>query len=393
MAVATDSRAADLLASVEELLPEIRARVDEIEELRTVPMPLIDELRSRGVFRLFVPHVYGGFELDPLLYLRLTELIATADASTAWVTMIAMSSGLMSAYLEPEGAQEIFGDPNTIMCGAGLAGPTGKASPVGDGWVVNGRWAFGSGCRHATWHMGGALLFDGEEQQFMADGRPEIRGFIFPADEVEIVDTWDVVGLVGTGSDDIAVTEAFVPKHRVLELFGAEPRLDSPLYTTDVFGILPIGVAAVGLGNARKAIDALVELAGSKVPRDGRQTLRDDERIQIHIARAEGHLRSARSYLYETLGAAWDDALAGRVTSMDLKAQMRLAASHAAQASAQAVDLMYHAGGTTSIRRSHPLQRCFRDAHVVTQHAMTNEASFGFAARALLDIPTNLQRF
>jgi indole-3-acetate monooxygenase len=392
VAVATRDVSADLVDAVEQLLPEIRARVDEIEAGRRIPATLVEMLRETGVFRIFVPRALGGFELPPETYVRLTELASTADASTGWALMIAASAGLSSAYLDPAGAREIF-DPKSILCGAGLAGPTGTATKVDGGWSVTGRWAFASGCQHATWLMGGAIVLEDEQPRLLEGGRPDVRGFFFPPEDVEIIETWDVVGLIGSGSHDIAVTEAYVPDRRVVSLFNAVSRLSGPLYTIDLFGVLPLGVASVALGNARNAIDTLVDLSRTKVPRGAQKPLREDEVVQIQIAKAEGRLQAARAYLYETLREAWRDACEGKATSTDLKARLRLAASHATHASAEAVDLMYHAGGTSSIRKANALQRCFRDAHVLTQHAMTNEASFGFAARALLDIPTDLQRF
>jgi alkylation response protein AidB-like acyl-CoA dehydrogenase len=203
---------------------------------------------------------------------------------------------------------------------------------------------------------------------------------------VRIIDTWDVAGLRGTGSHDIAVEDRFVPGARSLSLISDRPRADGPLYAFPVFGLLALGIAAAALGIARRALDELVVLARDKTPTGSRRRLAERPAIQAEVARAEATLGAARAFLLATVDAAWTRARAAGVIDVRERARLRLAATHATLASADAVDRMYSAGGGTAVYAASPLQRCFRDIHVATQHMMVAPATLELAGRILLGL-------
>ena len=162
-----------------------------------------------------------------------------------------------------------------------------------------------------------------------------------------------------------------------------------PLYRLPLFGVLAIGIASVSLGIARRAVDELLLLAGAKTPTGSRRRLAERATVQADVARAEAGLRSARAFLFEAMADAWADAVAGNDISTDRRTALRLAATHATRTSADVVTAMYEAGGGTSIYADQPLQRCFRDAHVATQHAMVGPATFELTGRLLLGLETD----
>ncbi len=196
----------------------------------------------------------------------------------------------------------------------------------------------------------------------------------FPATDVEIVDTWHSSGLRGTGSNDFAVAELFVPAGRAVAIVGARPRIDRPLYVFPLFSMLALAVASVCLGIARRAIDELVDLAEVKTPVFTSRRLERSTMTQVDVAKAEAALGSARAFLLDEVGATWDDVLAGREVSLDQRARVRLAATNAGVRCAEAVDFAYNAGGGSSVFAKSPLQRCFRDIHTATQHIMVQPA-------------------
>ena len=153
-----------------------------------------------------------------------------------------------------------------------------------------------------------------------------------------------------------------------------------------VFGLLALGIAGVALGIARRALDELVALAGGKTPTGSRRFLAERPVIHAEVARAEATLGAARAFLAETVGAAWERAQAAGAIEVRERARLRLAATHATLASARAVDLMYGAGGGTAVYAASPLQRCFRDIHVATQHMMVAPATLELAGRILLGL-------
>ena len=368
---------ASIVARAEQAARFIAPLAQQIELGRRLPAEAVGALVDAGVFKLLVPHEYGGAQTTVPTVLAVIEAIARADGSAGWCTMIATTSGLMSAFLPPDVAREVYAAPDAIT--GGVFAPMGRATPVDGGLRVRGRWPFCSGCEHSQWILGGVMV----ETQDPA--RPELRSVLFHRDELEIHDTWDTCGLRGTGSHDYSVADVFVPAARTFSLLGA-PVHAAPLYRQPFFGTLAAGVASVALGIARAAIDALVTLAAGKQTPGARKTLAHRELVQVQVARAEGELHAARTGLFAAVTAAADEAGTTGAASLRTRALVRVAACHAAQACARAVDLAYEAGGGSSIYSKSPLQRCFRDAHVVTAHIMVNSTSQTTAGRVLLGL-------
>jgi alkylation response protein AidB-like acyl-CoA dehydrogenase len=372
-----------VIDAIEPILPRIRAAADEIESGRRLPLPLVHALADAGVFRLCVPRAFGGLEAHPSVLVTALATIAAADGSAGWCAMIGATSGVVSAYLPEPVAREIYGtDPRTVT--GGVFAPRGTALPDGDGYRVSGRWPFASGSEHCAWLMGGCLVRGG--------GPPQARMMLVPASDARIVDTWNVAGLRGTGSHDLVIEDVFVPADRSVSLMTDRPRVGGALYAFPVFGLLAIGIAAVALGIARAAIDELVRLAREKSPYGSRRTLAERGVVQAEVAQAEALVRSGRAFLHEAIERAWSVAeLDGTIATAD-RAALRLAATHATTSAAKATDLVYNAGGGTSIYAASPLQRCFRDVHVATQHAMVAGSTLELAGRVLLGLDTDVSQ-
>lgn len=375
------------LAAVRALAPAIRGRAAEIEQGRRVPLDLIQGLAEAGAFRLCIPHAQGGIEADVQTLLDVIEEVARADGSAGWVVMIGATSGLVSGYLPSDVATEIFGDPQVVT--GGVFAPRGQAVVVDGGYRATGRWAFGSGSEHCRWLLGGCVVIEDGKPKLIGRGVPDSRMMFFPASEVRIVDTWTVSGLRGTGSHDLEVADVFVPANRAVSLITDRPRTDGPLYRFPVFGLLALGIAAVATGIARTAIEELVKIAGGKMPTGSARKLGERGVIQMQVAQAEAALESSRAWLRAAVADAWEAAAIGQAIPVAQRTTLRLAATEATIRAAKAVDLMYEAGGGTSIYATSPLQRCFRDVHVATQHAMVAQSTYELTGRLLLGLDTD----
>jgi alkylation response protein AidB-like acyl-CoA dehydrogenase len=380
---------ADPVEAARSLSTTIRDAADATERGRRVPPELVAALARAGLFRLCVPRTLGGGEADVATLLGAIEEVARADGSTGWVVMIGATTGLVAAFLPDDAAREIYGRDADAVTG-GVVAPRGKATIVDGGYRVSGRWAFASGCQHCAWLMGGCLVVDDGKPQLLPSGLPNPRLMIFPATDAEIVDTWTVSGMCGSGSHDIAVRDLFVPRERAVSLVTDRPRHEGPLYTFPLFGLLALGISAVATGIARTAIDELVDLAGGKTPSGSRRTLAERTAVQAQVAEAEATLESARAFVRDTVGETWDAAKTRGAITPAQRARLRLAATHATRCAARATDLMYDAGGGTSIYAASRLQRCFRDVHVATQHVMVAPASLELAGRLLLGLETDM---
>ncbi|MFV0524397.1 MAG: acyl-CoA dehydrogenase family protein [Acidimicrobiales bacterium] len=365
------------------------SRGAEIEQLRRLPRDLVDDLIGTGVFRLWVPRAYGGAQADIQALLDAIEQAAYHDGSTGWCVMIGGTTALNAGYLPAEHAQEIYGDPRAVTGGFGR--PVGRAVAVDGGLRVSGHWSWGSGTSHCTWIGGGTRVVDeAGDPARLADGT--VAPFVyFPAGEVELDDNWHVMGLKGTASVDYRVADAFVPEGRWAGMGAGPAVVDDPLYRFSLLGALGLGVATVTLGLARRAIDELAEL-GTKVPDASSRSLAERAPVQADLARADASVRSARAWMAEVVGAAWDAAADGKIGDEE-KRRIRAAANHAAAASAEAVDRCYTLGGGTAVFADSPLQRIFRDVHVATQHAMIAPRMWEPLGRMLLGLPTSTAQF
>jgi alkylation response protein AidB-like acyl-CoA dehydrogenase len=362
-------RRTELLQAVRALEPLIRATADEAEVARCCPARVSEAMAHAGVFRMLVPSVAGGDELDPLMLLDVVEEVSRFDGSAGWTAMIGSGAGFICGYLVTDVVCAIMSDPLACL-GGNLGAPTARAEPVAGGYRVSGQWPFVSGCQHSTWLGGLAVLPSGDP-----------RIVVFPRAEYEIVDTWDVTGLRATGSHDVRVTDIFVPSERSF-WWADGPVHPGPLYQVR---FMLITHAAHALGVARAAIDAVLTLAETKVPTRTTALLKDRPLVQAQLAQAEALVQSARDFMYRTTADAWSAVCAGRQVSGRERAVLRLAMTQAVQASAQAVDLMWSAAGGTPIYTRSPLERCFRDIHVATQHAAVSTLSWETIGKGLFD--------
>lgn len=373
---------ADILATARGFQSELSSRAGEIEAGRKLPDDIAQRFAQAGFYRMCVPEAYGGLEASPAQLSGLIETLAEGDASAAWCVMIGATTGLVAGYMPADAARAVFAnDPNVIL--AGVFAPRGKAVDNGDHYTVDGRWQWGSGSPNAKWIMGGCVIIKDGQPVLLPSGIPNSRMMMVPIAEAELANNWDVSGLSGTGSQDFAFRNVRVAKSMSVGLMSDKP-LQRPLYAFPVFGLLASGIASAMLGVARASIRELVALAGGKTPEGHRKPLAARARAQEDVAQAEAILRSARAYFVESMAAAWDEARAGGRLSVDRRRDLRLSSTHAAQSSVKVVDLMYHLGGGTSVYRTSPLQRLFRDVNVASQHMMVSPPTLELVGRLLL---------
>ena len=375
---------APIVEAAVSLTEQIEAHADDGERLRRLPLPTVKALTDAGLMRMCVPAAYGGPEADPVTMVEAIEAVARADGAAGWCSMIASTTSSMAAFLPADTAQEIYGDATSITGGVFAPNGRGESSSVDgvDGFSVTGRWAWGSGTQHCRWVLGGAHCDDGT-----------FRLCWFPQSDVTFHDTWYTSGMRGSGSLDYSVNGAFAPHERTMQPGVTRPVVDTPLATFPNFTLLASGVAAVGLGVARRALDEIVDLAQGKKPQYSSRTLAQSGFTQVEVARAEGELRAARAFLLDELAAAWDVAAAGGAVSVEARTGIRLAATHAATTGARVADTAFTLAGGTAVYDTSPLGRCLRDAHVVTQHIQTAPKLNETIGKLLLGIDVDTTMF
>jgi alkylation response protein AidB-like acyl-CoA dehydrogenase len=388
---ARPTHAERLIQAARNLAPKVESLREGIERDRRLPATLVDLMGAAGLFSAWLPRALDGPELHVVEGVRLIEELARMDGSVGWCASIAICYGRLAGYLQPEVARRIFGGARTVV--AGTLNTSGKAFASDGGYRVTGHWAYGSGITHSSWTLGACVVHDRDGPRRRPTGAPELRLVFFPTSAVEIIDTWRVSGLRGTGSHDYRVADLFVPEDHAISFPDADPTQPGTLFAMPLVFGLAVAIAAVPLGIARAAIDAVVELAETKTPQGSAMVLRDKAIIQADVARAEALLASARAYLCGTFSELWNDTAANVPRSTHQRAHMWLACAHAAQSCAQAVDLMYNAGGGTAIYENSRLERCFRDVHACTQHVAVSHGRYEACGRVFLGLDPGTPRF
>ncbi|OBI42362.1 acyl-CoA dehydrogenase family protein [Mycobacterium sp. E796] len=372
---------------------EITRAADDAEALGTLPIELVARLRAAGVFRAVQPRALGGFEVAPVDYIEMIEELARADGSTGWIAAIGAGAPAFTAWLEPAVAEDLFGS-NADFLAATVFSPTGRAVPDGGSrFAVDGRWPFASGCRHAEWLLTGMFVFDDGQAPRMIPGQgPDWRLGFFPRADAEIVDNWDVLGLRGTGSNDVVARGLSIAEEHTIAPFFGPARHDGTLWRLPFFTMVGVALVGVPLGIARRALDEFADLAPTKTRAGTFEPLAADPVAQVEFAGVEAGLRSARAFVLDEAGSLWDTALAGDAPSLKQRARFQLAAQQAMRAARQAVDTTFGLTGAGAVHADHPLQRCFRDLHTVGQHVYFSPSALKRYANAQFGIsqPTHL---
>jgi alkylation response protein AidB-like acyl-CoA dehydrogenase len=376
-----------LLADIRELVPHVTSRAAEIETGRRIPLDLVEALRSIGVFRMFVPQSHGGLELDLPTALEVIGALGRLDGSLGWTAMIGAGSAIFVPYLPRETYDQVYRNgPDVII--AASAQPAGMAEAVPGGWRINGRWPFMSGCQHADWILGFCIVTDRKKPipgPAGTDGLPMLGGFMLPARDWQIEDTWHVAGLKGTGSHHVTLRDTLVPAANSFDPVNGGPCQPGPLYQA-VLQLIPLLHCAFAVGMAEGALDELVELANT-----GRQQqraagpMRASEIFQYELGRIEAELRAARAFCQVQADGHWHHALAGTLNDDALLAQGTQTAIWVTATCVGVVDACFAAGGGSALYESSPLQKRMRDLHVAAQHVGVQQRHYANSGKLLLD--------
>src|SRR5215467_16358363 len=379
----------ELLARAEALVPVLRERAPRAEQLRRLPDETIADLHSTGLFRMLQPARVGGSELPYRALFELTAVIGRGCGSTAWVLANLAAHHWLLAMWHPEAQDEIWGESPDSLISSALIFARGRAQRVSGGYRLSGRWPFSSGVDAATWNMFGAVVSDEET------GQSEHRMFLVPASDYSVIDTWQVIGLAGTGSNDVEVADAFVPAYRTLatERIKGGPNRGSELnpgtlYKLPAISLFGFAIAGVSLGIARGAIQQFGETTRNRLSAYSGRNIADFTNIQEHLAEAAARADAAEAIVLRDCDEATRITEAGVVPSIEQRARYRRDGAFAATLCTKAVDLLFAATGGAAIYERNPIQRAFRDVHGANAHYMLNwNVSGAVYGRVALGLP------
>ncbi|MDE1902687.1 MAG: acyl-CoA dehydrogenase [Alphaproteobacteria bacterium] len=376
----------------EALLPRLRERAVETETLRRIPDATLADLHAAGLFRMLQPRRVGGSEAHYRALVDIGAIVGRACGSTAWVlTNLASHHWMLGMWPQPAQDEIWGGDGPDVLIGSAFAFPAGRASRVAGGWRLKGRWPFSSGIDPSRWTMIGALV---EENGAAA----EPRVFVVPRGDYTIIDNWHAAGLAGTGSKDVAITDAFVPDHRSVTV-GAIAGGPSPgsainpgaLYRLPTFSVFPFILSGVALGIAQGAV---AEFANSMRARAATYTgkrVAELATLQLRLAEAAALTDAAEKTMLGDCAEATTLAEAAADFPAEARARWRRDGAYATRMCVEAVDLVFTGAGGNALYLTHPLQRAWRDVHAAGAHVVVNwDAAGTLYGRVALGLPADV---
>ncbi|BBZ63093.1 acyl-CoA dehydrogenase family protein [Mycolicibacterium monacense] len=358
---------------VMELADQFREQAVEAERIGKLSDTTVKNMKAVGNIRLLQPEEYGGYEVHPREFAETVMATAALDPAAGWVNGVVGVHPYQLAYADPKVAQEVWAtDVDTWI--ASPYAPQGVAKPVDGGYLFNGRWQFSSGTDACDWIILGAMVGD-------ADGRPvmppQILHMILPRSDYEIVDdSWDVVGLRGTGSKDVVVRDAFVPAYRTMDglkvMDGSaqvEAGMTKTLYKMPWSTMFPLGISSATIGICEGALAAHLDYQRERVNASG-VAVKDDPYVMYAIGEAAADIQASRQALLANVDRIFDMVDTGTEVTFADRAAVRRDQIKAVWRAVTAVDQIFARSGGNALRMDKPLQRYWRDAHAGVAHAI-----------------------
>jgi 3-hydroxy-9,10-secoandrosta-1,3,5(10)-triene-9,17-dione monooxygenase len=379
------------LANVRALAPKLKARAALAESSRRIPAETLQELHASGLMRVLQPRRVGGSELPWVSLVDIGSGLAAACASTAWNWANYAVHHWMLAFWPVACQDEIWGADPDMLIASSVVFPAGKATRAAGGYRLSGRWPFSSGVDPSAWNMLGGIVTDGENPG-------EYRIFLLPREDYRIIDNWHVMGLRGTGSNDVEAKDVFVPEARTLAVDATRGGTNHPgaelntgaLFRIPIFATFPYMLTGIALGIAQGAYDDFMEGARNRVARYSGRSLADMTAIQVKVAEAAACIDTARMLMRRHCEAAQAFAERGAVPDMLTKTTWRRDGAFSAELCERAVDVLFKCGGGAALFDDHPLQRAFRDVHAATAHiSMIWEPQATTFGRVALGLPSD----
>ncbi|WP_016931767.1 acyl-CoA dehydrogenase family protein [Rhodococcus sp. R1101] len=372
-----------VLDSVSEFADEIRADGAEGDTLMRLTDRSAKRLRDAGVIRLLQPKEFGGLEAHPREFAETAMAIGAMDGATGWVSGIVGVHPWEMAFFDPKAQEEVWGEnPDTWI--ASPYAPMGVATPVDGGYILNGRWSFSSGTDHCDWVMIGAAVGDKDGNRL---NPPQSLHVLLPRSDYTIDhESWNVVGLRGTGSKDLIVKDAFLPEYRTLRaerVMGGvawqDAGRDETLYKFPFSCIFPLGITSSLIGIAEGALNCYIESQRERVTVSG-TAIKQDPYVLSALGNAAAEIAASRAAILETVDRFWDLTEKGVEVTFEQRAIGRRTQTAAAWRAVAAVDEIFARAGGGALQLSNPLQRFWRDAHAGLSHAIHVPGSIFHAA-------------
>lgn len=379
----------DLVARAHALKPLLAENAREAEKLRRPVDAVWQKLRESGLFYHFVPKRYGGLEFDAEAFVDAMLPLSEGCASTGWVTAFCVEHNWLVALFPERTQDEVFGGAFPYTIAPGVTQPMGKLTPIDGGYLVTARWKWGTGVMHADWILGAAAV--------PGEGPPKPMQILFPAEQCTVIDTWDVDGMIATGSNDVIVEDLFIPDHYAIAMADMREAKApgsllhaNPIYRMPMTPFLVLTAAIAGVGAARAAVESFKDLLSKRIVFGSTQTHHEKPAQQMRLGRAELQARTAEMLIRDLARECMRLAESGGTAPIPERAKLRAQGAYAIALCREAIAGLCESAGSSAHFMDHPLQRCARDINVIASHVVFDmDGAAELQGRTLLGLPPN----
>jgi len=366
----------ELVRRARAMIPNLKARQNQAYSDRKLPADTMRELREAGFFRILQPKRYGGFEHDPRVFFDVQMTLAEGCMSTAWVFGVVACHNFQLALFDDRAQAEVWGKDNGTLISSSYQ-PVGKVEVVDGGFRLSGRWGFSSGCEFCDWIFLGSLIVP-------KDGPPEMRTFLLPRKDYQIIDNWHVFGLQATGSQDILVEGAFVPDYRThssIDGFQCKNPGQSvntgPLYRLPWAQVFVRSVSTAAIGATQGALDAFVEIARKRVSTNTGKATKQDSHAMLAAARTQSAVDEMKTLLHRNFDEMMQAMRSGSELTLEARIRYRYQSSQIARRCADLIDELMPLLGGRAIYNDSPLVRYWLDANAARAHVANDPSLIG----------------
>lgn len=365
----------EIRARARALVPFLRERAAEAQAARRLPVETVAAMQEAGLFRVLQPKRWGGYEMHPNVYYDVLMTLGEGDMSAAWCYGVIGCHPWQMALFDDRAQKDVWGeDPSTLVSSTYMI--QGDARPVEGGFIFNGRWRFSSGCEHCGW------VFLGGEVG-LGSGNMDMRTFLLPRSDYEIVDTWQSFGLRGTGSHDIVVKDAFVPDYRTHSFMdglmcNSPGNLvnTNPIYRMPFAQLFSRAVSTAAIGALQAMVDEFIKYGSKRVNVTGNKTS-EDPYAQLALAEAVSAIDEMKLVLHRNIDVMYDQAVRGEFTAIEDRMRYRFQSSSVLERATNIAQRLFKAGGGAAVFDRLPFGRIYADLMTGKAHAANQADSIG----------------
>ena len=369
--------AADLVARAAAMIPTLRARADECEAGNKVPAATIADFQDAGFFNILQPKRYGGYEMDPEAFYDVQMKVAEGCMSSAWVLGVVAVHNWQLALFDPQAQEDVWGDDPTTLISSSYM-PRAEVTPVEGGYRISGRWGFSSGVDHCEWAFLGGLVPDPET------GQPDFLTFLVPARDFTVLPIWNTIGLGGTGSQDVTVTDAYVPAYRThrskdgFALTSPGGKLNSaPLYKLPFGQVFVRAVSSSSIGALQGALDLFIETGARRMSNNSFASATGDPDVQVLIAETQSAIDEMKTVLFRNFGVLNAAAQRGETADLETRLRFRFQSAQISSRCCALISRIFFLSGAEAVYRGNPIARAFADIHTGRTHVANNPNTVG----------------